>query len=166
MSRSDKSDASHGAPIRTIVVGLGSPHGDDQIGWCVAEEIGGSLAPEVDVRCVTVPIDLTHVLDGYERAILIDACRRCWDVPRIERWEWPCPEIALIRTSGTHAIGLPETLAMMERLGHLPREVIVWGIAGRNFSPGTDLTESLQTAIPEFASEIIERDLASALVAR
>lgn len=160
MSRADEFEAPHDVAIRTIVVGLGSPHGDDQIGWRVAEEIEGRLTPEVDVRCLTVPIDLTHALDGYQKAILIDACRPRGDSPRITRWQWPSPEIALIRASGTHAFGLPETLAMMERLGSLPGDVIIWGIAGEDFAPGTELSESLRLAIPEFVEQIIDRDLA------
>ena len=163
MSRSDEFDAPNDVPIRTSVVGLGSPHGDDQIGWRVAEEIGGRLAPEVDVRCLSVPIDLSHALDGYQRAVLIDACRHYGNSPRIARWLWPSPEIALIRASGTHAFGLPETLAMMERLGCLPGEVIIWGIAGENFAPGAALSQALLLAIPKFVEQIIDRDLASAL---
>jgi hydrogenase maturation protease len=160
MSRSEEFDVPHGVPMRTIVVGLGSPHGDDQIGWRVAEEIGARLEEDVEVRCLTVPIDLTHALDGFQTAILVDACRRRGDGPRIVRWQWPSPEIALIRASGTHAFGLPDTLAMMERLGCLSCEVIVWGIAGEGFAPGAELSEALRQAIPEFAEQIIDRDLA------
>lgn len=155
-----------GASGRTIVVGLGSPHGDDQIGWKVAEAIADRVGPPIEVRNLTVPIDLAAAIEGFDRVIVIDACRDDEAHLPMHRWEWPSPEIGWIRASGTHAIGLPESLKMIERLGRLPGEVIVWGIPGRCFSAGAELGERLREAIPDFAGEIVDRDLAASPMTR
>jgi hypothetical protein len=110
-------------------------------------------------RNLASPIDLTLAIEGWSRAVIIDAirCDRTPDHPC--RWEWPSPEIALIRASGTHAIGLPESLRLAAELRCLPGEVVVWGIPGQSFLAGSSIGATLRNALPRLAGEIIERDL-------
>ena len=53
-----------------LLAGVGSPHGDDQIGWEVAQHVQQRL-PENDfsVRLARAPCDVLHWLDGVERLI-------------------------------------------------------------------------------------------------
>ena len=81
----------------SIVIGLGSPNGDDQAGWLVADEISRRLGSEIVTRNLASPIDLTLAIEGWSRAVIIDAIRTDRDTDRPRRWEWPSPEIALIR---------------------------------------------------------------------
>ena len=143
-----------------IVIGLGSPHGDDQVGWLVADEISRGLGSAIVTRNLTCPIDLTLAIEGMPRVVIVDAvrCDRMSDHPC--RWEWPSSEIALIRPSGTHAIGLTECLHLASELNRLPDEVVIWGIPGRNFQAGSPIDHALRNAVPRLARQIIERDLA------
>jgi hydrogenase maturation protease len=63
--------------LRTLVIGLGNPIlGDDGVGWRIAEELEqvGGLPPDVDIVCLAVGgISLMEALEGYDRAIIIDA---------------------------------------------------------------------------------------------
>ncbi|MBX3444572.1 MAG: hydrogenase maturation protease [Planctomyces sp.] len=143
----------------TLVVGLGSPHGDDRIGWLVAEEIARRTRDDVAVRCLTLPVDVCTEMQGFERVVIIDACRMSDPIGAARRWTWPAPEIRLLRASGTHAIGLPESLALAERIGGLPPEVVVWGVSARNFAPQSELAEALLSAVPDVADRILMQDI-------
>lgn len=84
-----------GAQYDTLVVGVGSPHGDDQLGWLAADALEAALlalraaapnAPNTPldarpldasgwrVRRAATPSDLLDWLPGPQRLILIDAC--------------------------------------------------------------------------------------------
>ena len=143
---------------RTIVIGLGSPHGDDQVGWLLADEITQRAGAVVDVRAVTVPVNLLSAIESFGRVILIDAVRGNATSEQLQRWEWPSPEIARARVGGTHALGLAETLELAHSLGQLPEVVVVWGVSGERFAPGDELTPSLRDALPAFADAIVDRE--------
>ena len=63
--------------MKTLVIGLGNPIlGDDGVGWRIAEELQStnSFPPGVDVIYMSIGgISLMEALEGYERAIIIDA---------------------------------------------------------------------------------------------
>ena len=143
----------------TVVVGLGSAHGDDQIGWLVANEIARQLGSGRTVFNLTSPIDLTCRLEVNRNAVIIDAVHSDHVASPALRWVWPSPELAVLRRSGTHAIGLPESLELAAQLGRLPESVVIWGIAGRTFAPGQDVSSELQSLVPQLAAQIIHRDL-------
>lgn len=68
----------------TLVIGVGSPHGDDQAGWEVVKRLGGDFKEIsshsagqqqlVYFRTAVVPPDMLDWLDGVDTAHVIDAC--------------------------------------------------------------------------------------------
>jgi hydrogenase maturation protease len=142
-----------------IVIGLGSPNGDDQIGWLLANEIARRCGPAITVRTLSSPVDLAYAVEGFSRAVIIDAVRCQHPLNRSCRWQWPSPEIALVRASGTHAIGLVDALQLADELNRLPVDTVIWGIPAQSFSAGSEPSSTLQDAVPYLAEEIIERDL-------
>lgn len=138
---------------RTLLVGLGSPHGDDQIGWIVTRLVATQIEG-LDAMQLATPIDLVNMNDDLDRLVVVDACRGTGDLTAAHRWVWPTREISLVQSAGTHSIGLPEVLQMAQQLGVLPAEVIVWGIEGRRFSPGSDLSSDLAVLIDDYVRQI------------
>jgi len=85
---------SHSANV--LVAGLGSPHGDDQAGWLVAEQVlknvsgtleaseaqeenlmsesSRQLFPQVIVRRAMIPLDVLDWLEGVDVLHICDAC--------------------------------------------------------------------------------------------
>lgn len=145
----------HNAPI--LVVGVGSPHGDDQAGWRVAEALQRECIEGVNIRFARSPSDLLDWMEGVSNLVVIDACRGPSDVGSIHRWAWPAPEIARLTWSGTHDLGLPTVLELAERLGKLPKEVTIWSIhagAAEAYSP---LSEDVAAVVDEAATQICDR---------
>ena len=57
------------------VVGVGSPHGDDRVGWRLVEDLAESAGAGVEAVAVTQPLGLLDHLDGCSVLIVVDACR-------------------------------------------------------------------------------------------
>jgi hydrogenase maturation protease len=113
----------------TLFVGLGSPHGDDQVGWLVAERLDAGPPPGWAVRRATVPLDLFDWLGGIGRLVLCDACTGGGRPGQLHRWRWPDATIAgLLRPLGSHDFGLQDVLRLADTLGELPPETVLWGI--------------------------------------
>ncbi len=141
---------------RVLLVGLGSSHGDDRIGWLVSARIAGDVQGLRAVQLAT-PVDLLNVISDVDHLVIVDACRGTGEIGTAHRWRWPTREVAVVQAAGTHAIGLPEVLEMAERLGILPNSVIIWGITGHCFSPGSvtslKLLHAIDRCIPQIAAD-------------
>lgn len=123
---------------RTLFVGLGSPHGDDQAGWLVAAQLEALLRPlsmaNVVIRYASSPIESLHWLDDCERLIACDAYRfggNGIDSHNKESicWTWPFPsDVERADWSGTHDMSFPATLQLGQSLGMLPEAIALWGV--------------------------------------
>lgn len=159
-----------GNETNVLVVGLGSPHGDDQLGWLVVDRVVDRLnqlaedAPQMmaqrsalHFRRALVPADLLDWLPGPRRLVLIDACAGLsLDEPwrKLDSTAW---ELFATRAATGHLIGLPSVLKLASQLGHLPCEVELWAIRGEVFEPG---------ATPSDAAHARASQLAACLTAR
>jgi hydrogenase maturation protease len=139
----------------TLVVGLGSPHGDDQIGWIVARSVQARCRGLAEVVILESPINLLHRIETCSRLIVIDAFQADGPVGELKRWNWPTEQIAAIKAAGTHSISLPDVLQMGERLHLLPDAVVVWGIGGRSFGSGNYLSTALKYDVPRITEQIL-----------
>jgi hydrogenase maturation protease len=133
---------------RTLFAGIGSPHGDDRIGWLVADALQNRMPSGLEIRQASTPSHLLDWLAGINRLVICDACIARINADRDEsarlhRWEWPVAEVTMLRSAGSHAFGLPQVLQLAERLGTLPRQVIVFGIEGSSFDAFAELSPAL-----------------------
>ncbi|HEX3657568.1 MAG TPA: hydrogenase maturation protease [Pirellulales bacterium] len=138
-----------------LLIGLGSPHGDDQVGWRVAEEIS-RLVPTLPTACVASPIEILDRLDDVKRLVICDACRSAGVVGGIYRWQWPDRQLAPIEFSGTHDVELSAVLKLASALGRLPKQVTIWGIEIESSQPGQPLSASLAQEVARIARTICE----------
>lgn len=141
--------------LKTLLVGIGSPHGDDRAGWIVAQHLlKANNRVDVDVRWAESPTRLLDWLNGYDRLIVCDACRGSGDAGRIQRFLWP--EIAdfQISSSGTHDLNLVQTLKSAEVLGKLPPDVVVWSIEVAETLPMTGLSDPVVQALDELLNRV------------
>lgn len=148
---------------RTLVVGLGSSHGEDQAGWLVADQLARLAGrpdslPDCTVRRALIPLDLLDWLGGVERLVLCDACEAIDEPGRLHRWTWPDPAIAGCRSLTSHDFDLSNVLQMAAVLGQLPREVTIWGIE-LSSSPvqplsAADLDRTVQHTVATIRAEL------------
>jgi len=168
-----ESPAFHGTPESVpsrkksrLFVGIGSPQGDDQVGWMIAE----GLLQDVDssenivVRRASVPLDLMDWLDGIDCLHVCDACQGASPPGTLRRWDYTAttpapgdrqreprsrPAFASLRSTGSHDFGLIAVLDLADRLGRLPSQVVVWCIEGRHFEIGQTLSPEIVRILPE-----------------
>lgn len=141
---------------RTLVVGIGSPHGDDQVGWIVARELATVMTGEVEVRTLTQPAGLLDGLHDVDHLVVCDACCSGRAAGELIRWTWPDPSIVIPERSGSHDLTLPFVLALAKRLGKLPERVTLWGVELGSDSPTAPLSMAVQNAVPGIVRTIVE----------
>ena len=150
--------------LRTLIVGIGSPHGDDQIGWRVADSLRAVASPAVEVREASTPSQLLDWLDGVDRLIVCDACQArrqmaaepAGDALRIHRWQWPTLQVSMLRSAGSHSFGLPQVLQLAERLGSLPSDVTVFGVEGSQFDAFASLSPDVESVVVQIVGQIVK----------
>ncbi len=156
-------------PRRPILfVGLGSPHGDDQIGWLVADRLAQApdLSCSVTIRKAAVPLDLLDWLDGIEILHLCDAAETSKAIGELDRWDWQAagadsfssrqllPFLQRLPARGSHDFELPSVLDLAAKLHRLPARIIVWTIAGHRFEPGECLSLELRQTLRQITATI------------
>jgi len=148
---------------RTLLVGIGSPHGDDRAGWVVADALAGNVArndelpanPSVArVRKVSTPVDLLDWLDGIQRLIVCDAVSGVGAPGTLHRWQWPDARLSQVRSAGSHDFGVAAALELAARIGRLPADVVVWGVEGAMVRPIDRLSPAVEKALPELIRQV------------
>jgi hydrogenase maturation protease len=144
-------------PVR--VIGIGSPFGEDQIGWLVTDALQQSdaLQPYLGEQLQIIQSDrpgvtLLSEMEGAETVILIDAALskegesslRCLTVDE------------LINTQSqvsSHGFGVQQALELGQSLGQLPKEVIIIAI----IITGPKVSNLLEINDNYVSGEMIER---------
>lgn len=145
-----------------LVIGIGNPcRCDDGVGPIITGQLGELFQNRIHVRsAVKDGFSLIHLWQKYEHVYLIDAVSSGQPPGKFYRFDalagqLPCN---FFTNFSTHSIDIPETIALAGKLQMLPKKLIVYGVEGKNFTIGNELSEEVQKAIPAVTSCII-RDL-------
>lgn len=141
----------HGA---TMIVGMGSPFGDDQAGWRVVDLL--RRRPDVPARLAKVheATQLVDELDGCDKLVIIDACRGMGRTGTVTRLGWPDPRIARRHSQSTHGVGVCDALRLAEQLGRLPAVVEIYGIEVAEREPEREICLAVLQAVAELEATI------------
>jgi hydrogenase maturation protease len=152
------------SPPKTLVVGIGSPYGDDQAGWLIAHRISQSIASHplqtnLEVQWSRSPIDLLSWLTNQQRLIICDACQGLDGIGSFRRWSWPTTDLDHLRWSGTHDFSIVTALLLAERLHRLPQDVSIWGVEGLssnldNTSVSPEVAETVELIANKILAEL------------
>lgn len=134
--------------MRIRVIGVGSPHGDDAVGWAVAERLadeppgppphGGAEVELEVVRCERPPLALVDALAGADAAVVVDATRAGLAPGSVHE---PAPEdLREPAALSCHGLGVAHALALARELGRAPARLALVGVeagplAGDGLSP-------------------------------
>ncbi len=145
---------------QTLIIGVGSHFGDDQLGWRVAEMLAARPLPGTQVTRVASPDGLLHLPNSSNHWMIVDAGVDEVHTGAVLRLEWPSENIPAPRPRGTHDLGLVAALKLGDALEALPRQVTLWiGIVREDVTP-LELSEQAEMLAREIANRI--RDECSA----
>lgn len=141
---------------RIAIVGIGSPHGDDQFGW----EVVDCLNQRFGMGAVKIsnPVDIIPMLDNVDRIVVVDAgvglptetqFRRLNCADPIDR-EW----IADRPVRGTHDFALQQTLQLAQTLGKPIGHVVIWVGNAIAFDALSNMTSESAAAVRPCADAI------------
>jgi hydrogenase maturation protease len=144
-----------------LVIGVGNPYlGDDAAGILAARRLIELDLPEIEIRqhCGE-GAGLMETLKGRDSVIVIDAVQSGAAPGEIMRFEAHAESLpAHFSGYSTHAFGVAEAIEMARLLAELPRRLIVFGIEGKTFRPGSELSPEVKRAIAEL-TEVIYQEL-------
>lgn len=144
--------------LPAVVLGLGSPHGDDQAGWLVIDLLLGAGAGRGKCAKLSTPWDVAAHLSGQQTTLIVDACRRGAPVGTIHHW--PARELPdAIETSrtSTHGGTLPGVLRLWEAVGGDLSRVEVYGVEIAAWGVGSPLSSAVAAAVETLVQELLRR---------
>jgi hydrogenase maturation protease len=132
------------------IVGLGSPFGDDRLGWDAIDALQALHATGgAELHRIATPSnELLPLLQGARRVILVDAVANGEPPGRLVR----CGSDALRRGRGgvsSHGVSVDTVLDLAEVLEQLPDELLLIGLA---IDP--DASRERQTLTPQVAQAL------------
>lgn len=137
------------------VIGLGSPFGDDRVGWRVIELLEDRLPKEVDLVALDRPgAALINWMQGVDHLLLVDALSSGANPGSVVRLD----PMELGTESGrltSHELALSETLRLASSLGCLPARMEIYGIELCGYTD-EGLSTAAEAAAAELTSLIVE----------
>lgn len=143
------------------VIGVGSPFGDDRLGWRVIEALEGRIPPSrARMRKLDRPgPSVLDELAGRGEAVLVDGAVT-GDVPgTIHRYSAE-QVLSPATTTSSHELGLAEALALGKALGILPPRLTLYLVSldpVETAEPDAALTPPVEDAARAVADEIQRR---------
>ena len=142
----------------TLIVGLGSPYGDDKIGWVACEQLKMDIGhlPTVDfVTCDRSGLEWLTKMSHAGQVLFIDAMRsgeKPGTVRKIDlnTDQWTGYPVKL----SSHGINIMEAIDVAKSLGELPDNISVWGVEMEQCTYENGLSESVKTALPTLLANI------------
>jgi hydrogenase maturation protease len=150
--RSSASDGPAAPPFAPFFIGVGNAlRRDDGVGPWLAAQLAARGWPSVAHQGDGA--GLIELFRGRPDVVLLDAMQSGaapGTTRRLDAAEGPIAP-ALFRRS-THLFGLAEAVETARALGWLPARLIVYGIEGADFTPGSGLSSAVAAA----ASDLLE----------
>ena len=145
---------------RLRVLGIGNPdRGDDAVGPAAIAALAADPPPATELASVRG--DMLALLDHWDdddHVILVDALAPDGAPGRILRLvAQQAPVTAgLANFASSHAFNLAEAIELARALGRLPRALVVYGIEGAQFAPGSALSPAVAAALPGLVARLRE----------
>jgi hydrogenase maturation protease len=145
----------------TLVIGVGNDYrSDDAVGLAVvrtlkAKQLPGTLYLESDGDGTTLMETWSHA----SRVIIIDAISSGAQPGTIHRFDALTQSLPVSSSfSSTHAFGVAEAIQLARTFDRLPASLMVYGIEGKKFVAGTELSFEVEKAVQEVVA-LVEREV-------
>lgn len=145
--------------MAVLVLGLGNAlMSDDALGgWVVAELLRRYRFPgEVTVLDGgTLGLDLLPRLEGVERLLIVDALEMGAPPGSVFRLTGEEVPRAFASKLSVHQMGVQDLLAVCELQGHLPGELVAWGVQPGSLELALELTPPVGAAIERVVAGVV-----------
>jgi hydrogenase maturation protease len=145
--------------LRVLLVGIGNEfRRDDGAGIFAARRIKGQKFPLITIK--EEAGEGTALMEAWNKAdavILVDAVsshRRPGTIDRLDLRSMAVPKS--VRLFSTHAFGVAQAVELARSMGTLPAKVVLLGVEGEDFSPGSGLSSSVQTVMSRLEKMILD----------
>jgi hydrogenase maturation protease len=145
--------------LKILIIGIGNPfRSDDAAGLCVVrslKEAGFNTAMLVEHSGEGAA--LMETWKGAEAVILIDAVSSGaapGTLHRLEPLVKPLP--AAMFQHSTHAFSIPQAIELSRALNQLPARLVLFGIEGKDFQAGEELSPEVAGALPKITKQVTE----------
>lgn len=143
-----------------LVLGLGNTiMTDDGFGVRVVEALSSRYRFQEGVRLLdggTLGLDLLPYLENIDQLLIIDALEMQAVPGTVFRLEGEAVPRAFASKLSVHQMGVQDLLAVSELMGHLPRELVVWGVQPESIEMGTELTATVAAALEPVIEGVVE----------
>lgn len=142
------------------VLGIGSPFGDDQVGWKVADALKQQLSIHTNIDLLVSienhdrpGVRLIELMSGAHTVYIIDAIKSNSEIGTIHRFK-NHDIFGLENRLSTHNIGISEALQLGSALNALPDNIILYGIEIDSTVLGATLSPRVENAIEQLVVEL------------
>jgi hydrogenase maturation protease len=142
------------------VLGIGSPFGDDQVGWKVADALKqqismhANIAPFVIIENHDRPGGrLIELMSEASTVFIIDAIKSNSEIGTIHRFK-NNDIFELENRLSTHNMGVSQALQLGKALNALPNNIILYGIEIDIIVLETTLSQQVESAIEQVAVQL------------
>jgi hydrogenase maturation protease len=143
-----------------LVLGLGNTiMTDDGFGVRVLEALLSRCRFHGEITLLdggTLGLDLLPCLEEVDRLLIIDVLEMHSLPGTVFRREGGEVPRAFASKLSVHQVGIQELLAVSELLGHLPQDVVVWGVQPECIEMGTELTATVAAALEPVVTGVLE----------
>lgn len=136
------------------ILGLGSPHGDDQLGWIVVQRC--TSVPACECRLLKHPWDLVDALESGDVAVVVDAFQGGAPPGTIYQMGEADLEDVPARSMSSHGGSLAEAIRFARLLEPSLGEIQLLGIEIEQSEPAAKLSPAVKSAIPQLVARIRE----------
>ena len=141
--------------VPTRVIGIGSHHGADCLGWLICDELRGlRWTQDIDIHSCRSPAHLPQLLAGCDHAILIDAIITGQQAGRVLPLGIDELDHQAHYSYSSHGLGVLEAIELARALGQLPAALKILGISVTDVHQ--DAAKVSRLALPGVQQSILE----------
>jgi hydrogenase maturation protease len=137
--------------VSVLILGLGNAlMTDDAFGPRLIDALQARFRFPAAVAVLdggTLGLDLLPRLEGIEKLLVVDAVAMGAPPGTVFRLQGEEVPRAFAGKLSVHQMGLQDLLAVAELQGHLPAELVVWGVQPESIEMGLELTEPVAAAM-------------------
>ncbi|MDH5376860.1 MAG: hydrogenase maturation protease [Gammaproteobacteria bacterium] len=147
---------------RVLILGIGSDHGDDSLGWealrRLRKKIGNGQEIEF-VECDASILNCNEKISQSAKLVLIDAIANNGEAGEIYRFDLHSELSAHTRIKGSmssHGLNVLDSVRVLIVLGLLPKESTLWGIEPGPMEPNTEISSRVLKSVERLVQTIFD----------